>query len=124
MFEFFQKKLLDKALGKSKPSKTNAKTKTKSSPVDHRSQSGRALDDAIAKLEKSGSSMDELLSQNEDLLRQAKLEAAKKLTPERRALIEQALRIRQQKEKILDDLDDETRAKLYLTAVRTFMGKK
>lgn len=123
MFEFLQKKLLNKAMGKS--SKPADRVNRKKAPVaqDHRTQSGRALDEAVKKLERSGHKMEDILAANEDLLRQAKEEAAKKMTPERRALMEQAQRIRKHKAKILDDLDDETRAKLYLTAIRAFTGK-
>lgn len=120
MFESLQKKLLGKALGK----KDQKKQPSKKKKEDYRSQSGVALDDAISKLEDSGQKMDDLLAQNEELLKQVKAEAAKKMTPERRALIESAQRVRKQQAKILEDLDDETRAKLYLTALRAFMGKK
>ena len=120
MFESLQKKLLGKALGK----KPTPKQKAKKKEADYRTESAVALDDAINKLEGSGHKMEDLLSQNESLLAQVKAEAAKKMTPERRALIESAQRVRKQKAKILDDLDDETRARLYLTAVRAFMGDK
>ncbi|MDV7340557.1 hypothetical protein RYZ26_13205 [Terasakiella sp. A23] len=120
MFESLQKRLLGKALGKEPEKKRRPKKKQ----TDYRSESGLALDDAISKLEGSGQKMDDLLSQNEELLAQVKAEAAKKMTPERRALIESAQRVRKQQAKILEDLDDETRAKLYLTALRAFMGKK
>jgi len=120
MFESLQKRLLGKALGKEPQKKSSPKKK----PADYRSESGLALDNAIDKLEGSGQKMEDLLSQNEELLAQVKAEAAKKMTPERRALIESAQRVRKQQAKILEDLDDETRAKLYLTALRAFMGKK
>lgn len=41
----------------------------------------------------------------------------------REALIQQALQVRAQKENLLNDLDDETRAKLVLAAMRAFTGK-
>jgi len=122
MFESFQKKMLNRALGRSSKNKSS-KADSKSS-ADLRTKSGVALDDAIQKLENSGEKMDDLLSANEELLAQVKAEAAKKMTPERRALIESAERIRKTKAKILDDLDDETRAKLYLTAIRAFTGRQ
>ncbi|SCA55347.1 hypothetical protein MTBPR1_10594 [Candidatus Terasakiella magnetica] len=134
MFESLQKILLNKALDKpaQKKGKKNSKaadekiSKKIAPPVDDdlRSESGFALDDAIEKLENSGEKMDDLLDANEDLLRQVKLEAAKKMTPERRALIESAMKVRATKAKILEDLDDETRARLYLTALRAFTGKQ
>ncbi|NVK19154.1 MAG: hypothetical protein HWE30_10695 [Methylocystaceae bacterium] len=120
MFESLQKRLLGKALGQ----KGEKKQPPKKKKEDYRSQAGVALDDAISKLEGSGQKMEDLLAQNEELLAQVKAEAAKKMTPERRALIESAQRVRKQQAKILEDLDDETRAKLYLTALRAFMGKK
>jgi small-conductance mechanosensitive channel len=127
MFESLQKLLLNKALDKPKKKKGDKSAREKSAKnkkQDLRSESGVALDDAIAKLESSGHKMEDLLATNEELLAQVKAEAAKKLTPERRALIEQAQRIRATKAKILDDLDDETRAKLYLTAIRAFTGRQ
>lgn len=123
MFENLQKKLLGKALGKKSKKSSASKKKVKEAAPDLRSKSGVALDDAIQKLERSGENMDDLLAQNESLLAQVKEEAAKKMTPERRALIESAQRVRKTKAKILEDLDDETRAKLYLTALRAFTGK-
>lgn len=123
MFESLQNMLLNKAIGKK--ADTQKKTKAaKKKDTDFRSHSGVALDDAIAKLENSGTKMEDLLAQNEALLAEVKAEAAKKLTPERRALIESAQRVRKAKAKILDDLDDETRAKLYLTAIRAFTGRQ
>jgi len=126
MFESLQKILLNKAIGKTdkktKPKATDRKTQP--DPGDMRTQSGIALDDAIQKLEGSGHKMEDLLAQNEKLLADVKAEAAKKMTPERRALIESAMKVRKTKAKILEDLDDETRAKLYLTALRAFTGKQ
>jgi len=122
MFEGLQKRLLNRAIGKSSKDKPkNQKANKKNS--DFRSEAGMALDNAINKLENSGEKMDDLLAKNEDLLRQVKAEAAKKMTPERRALIESAQKVRKAKAKILDDLDDETKARLYLTAIRAFTGK-
>ena len=127
MFESLQKKLLNKIISNPKEkqrSKSKSALKNESASKDLRTASGVALDEAIAKLEKSGHKMDDLLSENESLLAQVKAEASKKMTPERRAIIEQAQRIRAQQAKILEDLDDETRAKLYLTAIRAFTGKQ
>jgi len=126
MFESLQKILLSKAIGKAdKKTKPKAKDrKNQPENADMRSQSGIALDDAIQKLEGSGHKMEDLLVQNEKLLADVKAEAAKKMTPERRALIESAMKVRKTKAKILDDLDDETRAKLYLTALRAFTGRQ
>ena len=45
-------------------------------------------------------------------------------TPEREALIKQALRIRRTQTKVLDDLNDEDKLKLYAVAVRAMMGKE
>jgi hypothetical protein len=125
MFESLQKILLNKAMGKSnnQESRLDKQKDKKNKDKDLRTQSGVALDDAITKLENSGEKMDDLLAKNEDLLAQVKAEAAKKMTPERRALIESAQRVRKSKAKILEDLDDETRAKLYLTAIRAFTGR-
>jgi|GEM_PF-1753516 len=125
MFESLQKILLNKAMGKTdKKKKRQAKEKDKHSQEnDLRTVSGVALDDAIQKLENSGEKMEDLLAKNEDLLAQVKAEAAKKMTPERRALIESAQKVRKAKAQILEDLDDETRAKLYLTAIRAFTGR-
>ncbi|WP_419797038.1 MAG: hypothetical protein ACNI26_11890 [Terasakiella sp.] len=125
MFESLQKILLNKAMGKAdkkKNRKANEKDKH-SQESDLRTLSGVALDDAIQKLENSGEKMNDLLAKNEDLLAQVKAEAAKKMTPERRALIESAQKVRKAKAQILEDLDDETRAKLYLTAIRAFTGR-
>lgn len=122
MFESLQRKLLGKALGQ-KPKKKTSKKDKKTKPDDYRTASGMALDDAINKLENSGQKMDDLLLQNEELLASVKAEAAKNMTPERRALIESAQRVKRQKAKILEDLDDETRAKLYLTAIRAITGR-
>ncbi|GGF70194.1 hypothetical protein GCM10011332_25230 [Terasakiella brassicae] len=125
MFESLQKILLNKAMGKTDKKKNRqANEKNKHSQEnDLRTVSGIALDDAIQKLESSGEKMDDLLAKNEDLLAQVKAEAAKKMTPERRALIESAQKVRKAKAQILEDLDDETRAKLYLTAIRAFTGR-
>ncbi len=122
MFESLQKRLLQKAIGKS-PKKSEDKPSS-GNPNDLRTNAGVALDDAIQKLENSGEKMEDLLAKNESLLAQVKAEAEKKMTPERRALIESAQRVRRTKAKILEDLDDETRAKLYLTAIRAFTGKE
>lgn len=126
MFESLQKILLNKAIGKTdKKTKSKAKDRKKQPEnAEMRTQSGIALDDAIQKLEGSGHKMEDLLAQNEKLLADVKAEAAKKMTPERRALIESAMKVRKTKAKILEDLDDETRAKLYLTALRAFTGKQ
>lgn len=135
MFNKLQKFLLNKAIA---PSKTGAgpkgqktgKTKAKKRPTaqptdaDFRTPSAVALDDAVAKLENSGHKMDDMLAEHENLLAQVKAEAAKKMTPERRALLDSVQRVRASKAKILDDLDDETRARLYLTALRAFTGKQ
>lgn len=125
MFESLQKILLNKAMGKADKKKNRqANEKDKHSQEnDLRTLSGVALDDAIQKLENSGEKMNDLLAKNEDLLAQVKAEAAKKMTPERRALIESAQKVRKAKAQILEDLDDETRAKLYLTAIRAFTGR-
>lgn len=124
MFESLQKILLNKAMGKADKKKTVKPTKRQASQEsDLRTLSGVALDDAIQKLENSGEKMNDLLAKNEDLLAQVKAEAAKKMTPERRALIESAQKVRKAKAQILEDLDDETRAKLYLTAIRAFTGR-
>ncbi len=122
MFDTLQKLLLNKAMGKPK-GKKEARKKNKEK-TDYRTKSAIALDDAISKLESSGQKMDDLLAQNEQLLADVKAEAAKKMTPERRALIESAMKVRRTKAKILEDLDDETRAKLYLTAIRAFTGRQ
>ncbi|WP_028878991.1 hypothetical protein [Terasakiella pusilla] len=122
MFESLQKKLLGKALGKKPDQKPSKKEKRKETD-DYRTVAGVALDDAINKLENSGQKMDDLLLQNEELLEAVKAEASKKMTPERRALIESAQRVKRQKAKILEDLDDESRVKLYLTAIRAITGK-
>lgn len=122
MFESLQKMLLGKALGH-KPDPKPSKKENKSKTDDYRSASGVALDEAINKLESSGQKMDDLLLQNEELLAAVKAEAAKKMTPERRALIESAQRVKRQKAKILEDLDDETRVKLYVSAIRAMTGK-
>ena len=50
------------------------------------------------------------------------LQTAKRLmTPERRKLIEEAMRVHRAKSKILDDLDDEDKRKLYAAAVKAFL---
>jgi len=122
MFESLQKKILNKVLGKS--ATKNKKKKASKKNADLRSNSGVALDDALGKLQGSGDKMDMRLDEQEALLAQVKAEAAKKMTPERRALIESAQRIRKAQEKVLADLDDETKARLYLTALRAFQGDK
>lgn len=122
MFESLQKKILNKVLGK--PATKNKKKKASKKNADLRSNSGVALDDALGKLQGSGDKMDMRLDEQEALLAQVKAEAAKKMTPERRALIESAQRIRKAQEKVLADLDDETKARLYLTALRAFQGDK
>lgn len=122
MFESLQKLLLKKAINE--PDSKKRVKKGKNKKKDLRSTSGIALDEAMNQLENSGSKMDMLLEDQETLLAQAKAEASKKMTPERRALIDSALRIRKAQEKILADLDDETKAKLYLTALRAFQGDK
>jgi len=140
MFNRLQRFLLDKAFSDTKPApKKGQKKKTQKQPQkrkapapqkpqpaadDFRTPSAVALDDAIGKLENSGQKMDTMLAENEDLLAQVKAEAAKKMTPERRALLDQAQRIRATQSKILEDLDDESRARLYLTALRAFTGKQ
>jgi len=122
MFESLQKLLLNKAIDKSSSKNKQKENKNKNSEL--RTASGIALDDALGKLQGSGDRMDMRLDEQEALLAEVKAEAAKKMTPERRALIESAQRIRKAQEKILADLDDETRAKLYLTALRAFQGDK
>ncbi|WP_135077278.1 hypothetical protein [Terasakiella sp. SH-1] len=133
MFESLQKMLLNKAMDKPKDkkkkgakSKTGKKAKAKIKPqqdADIRSDSRIALDDAIDKLENSGVRMDDMLAKNEELLAEVKREAARKMTPERRALIDSAMKVRKAKQDILNGLDDETRARLYLTAIKAFGGK-
>ncbi len=45
------------------------------------------------------------------------------MTPERRALIESALKIRRSKAKILDDLGDEQKRQLYALAIKNMIGQ-
>lgn len=122
MFERLQKLLLNKAIGK--PQAKEKVEKKSKRPEEMRTSSGIALDEAVSRLEGSATRMDMRLEEQEALLAQVKAEAAKKLTPERRALLETAQRIRKSQEKIIADLDDETKAKLYLTALRAFQGDK
>ncbi|CCG07269.1 hypothetical protein [Pararhodospirillum photometricum] len=46
------------------------------------------------------------------------------LTPEREALLQQAMAVRRAKAKILDSLTDEQRQKLMLTAMRTLLREE
>lgn len=137
MFNKLQKFLLNKAIAPAKTTSDpkgqkarNKKTKKRAAPSvraadsDFRTPSAVALDEAVEKLERSGHKMDDMLAEHENLLAEVKAEAAKKMTPERRALLESAQRVRASKAKILEDLDDETRARLYLTALRAFTGKQ
>ncbi len=45
------------------------------------------------------------------------------VTDERRELIENAIKVRRAKTQVLADLSDADRRKLYIIAVRTFLGK-
>lgn len=42
------------------------------------------------------------------------------MTPEREALIKNAMKVRREKTKMLDDLDDEQKLKLYAAAMKAF----
>ncbi len=44
----------------------------------------------------------------------------REMTPEREALIRNAMKVRQEKTKMLDDLDDEQKLKLYAAAMKAF----
>lgn len=47
--------------------------------------------------------------------------AKRVMTPERKKLIEDALRVQRAKARILDDLEDEDKRKLYAAAVKAFL---
>jgi len=62
-------------------------------------------------------------NQREQAIRHMQSQVAPMVTPERQALLKNAMAVCQAKRKILDDLDDESRAKLVAMAITTMLNQ-